>query len=87
MARPVRGRRKGGGGVSTGRDARARWLQRMVRRCGAFVKIFRREKVNHGLMSPATAFLVLGPHNEWPDEGQSQSSGQETDDQQPDAHE
>ena len=32
MARPVRGRRKGGGGVSTGRDMRARWLQRMVRR-------------------------------------------------------
>ena len=33
----MRGGWKGGGGVSTGRDSRSRWLQRMVRRCGLFL--------------------------------------------------
>ena len=36
----MRGRWKGGGGVSTSRDSRSRWLQRMVRRCAMVVWAF-----------------------------------------------
>ena len=35
----MRGRRKGGGGVSTARDSRSRSLQRMVRRFGSFLLV------------------------------------------------
>ena len=72
---------------SSQRDARSGSLQRMVRRCGAWMKGVLSRKAHGGLMSPATAYQVLGPHTEWPDEEPSQSSAQEKDGQQAGGHE